>query len=178
MKSKFGWLKLNPAQLTLALLASLALGGCRAETQEVELPFETIERNPTSPNTGQQYEGAAQLVVVASPADANALGQTVSLGALAGLRNLDFERQFALAAFQGAQPTDGYGAEIDRVTQFGDVITVYAHFTQRDPYVYADPAPTSPYHLVKLSREDLKGELTFVLNADGTVISEQTHVMP
>ena len=156
------------------------LGGCRGK-KEVVLPFETIERADT-PGTGEEYEGEEpKLAIIAEAGKINALEDTVSSDALAQLRDMDFDQYFAVAVFQGWQPQlppPPSGVEIQRISKKRSTITIYAHFHEPAGEVWR-PVEISPYHLVRVQRgKEMQGEIKFVLNVDGTVVSQQDHHLP
>ena len=133
----------------------------------VQLPFETVERADL-PGTGGEYASEVPaLAVIASPKEAAALGDTISLAAQDALGKLDYSSQFAIAVFQGIKGSNMYGVEIQRLYWDSDRITVVAHFTERNPELEAAAVQTSPYHIVRLPKAGLQGELQFILNADG-----------
>jgi hypothetical protein len=139
-------------------------------TPGVELAFETIERADI-PGTGGEYQGRdPRMVVIASAKEIDALGKTISLSAQDELRKLDFNQYFAIAVFQGLKGTNMYGVDIQQVTKNGNTITIFAHFTERDPELAAASINTSPYHIVKVRKDGLEGELDFFLNVAGEVI--------
>lgn len=156
------------------------LGGCQKE-KEVDLPFETTERADLA-GTGEYYKGKEpKLVVVAEAAEIDVLGNTVSLNAQAQLRNLDFDRYFAIAVFQGWRPdlpTPQSGVEVQRIGRKKSTITLYARFYEPIEGYERKLVVISPYHLVKLQKEDMRGEFRFILDVDGATVSQQTHRLP
>ncbi len=138
--------------------------------QEVEVDFETLENAPSPGIT----TAAPDVAVVSEKEDTYTLGNTVSPGSISKLIDLDYKASFALVVFQGRKPTGGYNVEILNVTHEGNTVNIYVHFTERDPAKPAVEILTSPYHLVKVSREGFKGELVFVVLADGKEILRQT----
>lgn len=138
--------------------------------QGVELPFETVERADL-PGTGGEYQGITpSLLIITRSEDVSSLGDTISLSAQDELHKLEFDQYFAIAVFQGKKGSNMYGVDIQRVIRDENRITVYTHFTERDPQREAGPVVTSPYHIVKVSREGLQGNFDFFLNGDGEVI--------
>ena len=127
---------------------------------ETELPFETIERS----DYGDYSIREPRVVLVTSQDDIDRLEGLLSQAALEQLAELDFEQYFAIVAFRGTQATSGYDTIIERITRQGDKIVVYVQFWEPSPdYVVLDVV-TSPYHLVKVRRDDdvsQKTELTF-----------------
>jgi hypothetical protein len=166
--------------LALAVIALLlGMAGCKLRPtelpKETELSFETIERTE---RFGGYNEKDPRLVIVAEAREISTLGNAISANAQAQVRNLDFSQYLAIAVFQGLKGSGGYGAEIQRVTRGGDTIIIYAHFAERDPKFEAPAIMTSPYHLVKVQKMGLRGKIKFILNVDGTVVSQQTHDVP
>jgi hypothetical protein len=117
-------------------------------------------------------------VIVAEIGDISKLGNSVSTKSQSSLESLNFSDYFAVAAFQGLKGTTMYGVEIQRILRKGNAITIYAHFTERDPTVGAGAIITSPYHIVKIPRQGLSGKIEFVLYADGKEVTRQTYTMP
>jgi hypothetical protein len=61
-----------------------------------------------------------------------------------------------------------------------DTITIYAHVPKpaRGEDVWL-PAVAAPYHLVRVQRkEDIQGEIRFVLNVDGKTVASTQHDIP
>jgi len=157
------------------------LGGCQKE-KEVDLPFETIERADLA-GTGEYYEGEEpKLFVITEAAEIDALGNTISFDAQAQLRNLDFDRYFAVAVFQGGQPDlppPPSGIEVQGISKQGITITTYIHIYEPAEEVELRAVVASPYHLVKIRKgEDMQGEFQFILDVDGATVSQQTHRLP
>ena len=77
------------------------------------------------------------MAIIARADGIDALGDTISLSAQNELRKLDFNRYFVVAVFQGLKGTNMYGVDIQRVTKTGNAITIFAHFTERNPELAA-----------------------------------------
>ena len=159
----------------LALFTGLFLNGCKnvlpttmftPTSQGVELAFETIERSDVPGIQGED----PKMVIIARGEEIDTLGDTISFSAQDELRNLDFNEYFVIAVFQGLKGTNMYGVDIQRVTKSGNTLTIFAHFTERNPELGAADVNTSPYHLVKVQKNGLQGEFDFFLNVDGQVI--------
>ena len=177
IRSLFTMLAL-PGLVALAGLVLVAVAiipsGCQGR-KEVDLLFETIEKSERS----RYSMPDSKMVIITEAGERNALESIVSLNAQAQLQDLDFDQYFAVAVFQGLKGTNMYGADIQRMARRGDTITVYAHFTERDPELVAADINTSPYHLVKVQKGGtLQGRIEFVLNVDGTMVDQQTHLLP
>jgi len=168
-------LQLNLFKVLLLLLAIALLPGLVAcDTQEMELPFQTVGHALT-PGTGQSYAGKDPMLdVIAKEDEINALGGMISPESQAQLPSLDFSQYLAIAVFQGMKPSSGYSVEVTKVTRAGSTVIVYAHFTERDPRQFAQDIVTSPYHLIQIQTSQLHGQVEFVLNADGKVVARQS----
>lgn len=162
----------------LLIITATILFTSRKEKGEAELPFETIEMAEI-PGTGYEYQGREPtLVIVAEIGDISKLGSSVSTKSQSSLESLNFSDYFAVAAFQGLKDTTMYGVEIQRILRKGNAITIYVHFTERDPSVGAGAIITSPYHIVKIPRQGLNGKMEFILYADSKEVTRQTYIMP
>ena len=170
----------NSVQSLCMMLLLLYLAAC--QPQEIALPFETIER-ADFPHGGEDYEDKEpRLIIITDATELDALGGTVSLDAQAQLQDLDFDRYFVIAVFQGWRPewpTPQSGVEVQRISRRESTITIHAQFHEPVEGYVRKPVEISPYHLVKVPKgEDMQGEFEFVLNVDGTVVSRQTHSLP
>ncbi len=165
-------------QITFLLLILIfPLWGCTKEP-EIELPFEAIERAEI-PGTGYEYQGREPaLVAIAKKEDIDLLGNTVSIDAQLSLEAIQFDDYFAVVVFQGLKGTTMYGVEIQRILRKGNVMMIFTHFTERDPSIGAGAMITSPYHIVKIPRQGLSGNIEFVLYADGQEIIHTTNTIP
>ncbi len=159
--------------IALPLIAAFALASDSA-TPEIEVDFQSIEI-ADSPHTGGGLQAKhPDMAVVSEKEDTYALGSTISSASLSTLVDLDYYAYFAMVVYQGQKPTDGYNVEIQRITRQGRTVNVYAHFKERDPALPATEMLTSPYHLVMVQREEFKGDLVFVVIADGKEVVRQS----
>ncbi len=179
------------ASVWLIMIICLLAGLIACRPQEITLPFETIEKGEVPfvpshyvekgviPYFPKYYEGKEpKLVVISNVKEIAALGNTVSPDAEAALRQLDFGEYFAIAAYQGLKPWANYSVEIRQIMYQDNVVTIYVHFVEPQPGQALNPAEVSPYHLVKVQKEELTGKKEFILNADGTTVDQQTHTLP
>jgi len=72
--------------------------------------------------------------------------------------DIDFNQEMVIAVFQGQQSTGGYEIEIEKVVRTKENLKVYISETVPDPSDIVTQALTSPYHLIKLPKLDLKVE--------------------
>ncbi len=147
-------------------------------TPEVELQFETIDKAELS-WTGKYYEEKEPgLFILARIDDIHFVERYVSEKALSELQNQNFAKVFVIAVFQGEKPTDENSVEIKRVTRRGDKITIYTQFTTPKPHTVAADMITSPYHLIKIQKDSMKGDYRFSVVVDGKEIIQQTRSFP
>lgn len=165
---RLSWQILACSLICLVLLVSLTACG----PQETNLPFETIEKTDFSVGYNEKDP---RLVIIAEAGEVGALENMVTATAQAQVRNLDFDQYLTIAVFQGRKGTNGYDAEIQRVARRENSITVYAHFTERNPKLTAADILTSPYHLVKVQKGGIQGEVLFILSVDGKIVGQRTH---
>ncbi len=139
----------------LWLTIAVALTGTTScGSKEVELPFETIERND-SHSAEEGYVGLEPCaVLVTNQDDVERLEGLISQVALDQLAGLNFEQYFVVAVLRGRQPTSGYNTIIERVAKQGDKIVVYAQFWEPSPHWEVQSAETSPYHLIRVHKDD------------------------
>lgn len=177
MKKSKLWLYLFSLLVVLfIIIASILLG--KKKPEQIELSFETIEMAEI-PGTGYEYPGKEPTIVIVSKRDdSTLLGDNVSKQSQSILDSVNFKDYFVLTVFQGIKGTTLYGVEIQHIFKRGNVITIYAHFTERGPSVGAGSIMTSPYHIVKIPRQGLIGHMEFVLFADGEEIIHQVYKMP
>ncbi len=138
--------------------------------QEVEVDFETIE-NAQRPGI---QASQPDLAVVSEKEDTFSMQNTISSASVSTLVDMDYKADFALVVYQGRKPSSGYNVVIQRITHEGNTINVYVQFTERDPAKPAENVETSPYHLIKIPREGIQGELVFVILADGKEVFRGT----
>ena len=177
MKKSKLWLYLfSLLVLLFIIVASILLN--REKQEQIELSFETIEMAEI-PGTGYEYPGKEPaLVIVTKRDDVTLLGDNVSKQSQSILDSVNFSDYFVITVFQGIKGTTLYGVEIQHIFKIGNVITIYAHFTERDPSVGAGAIVTSPYHIVKIPRQGLIGQIELALFADGEEKIRQTYNIP
>ena len=139
------------ALLGLSFFTLLALAGLTAcGPGETELPFETIERS----DLGDYSVREPRLILITAPQEIDQVEGLITREALDRLVELDFGQYFAIAVFRGTQATSGYDVIVERVARRGDKIVVYAQFWSPSPHYGVRNEATSPYHLIKVRRDD------------------------
>lgn len=130
--------------------------------KETELTFETIERS----DLGSYSIREPHLILITTLQEIERVEGWITQEALVQLVELDFEQYFAIAIFRGRQPTSGYDIMIERVARRGDKIEVYAQFWSPSPHYGVRNEATSPYHLIKVRRDDgVDQEIELVLQS-------------
>jgi len=176
MKRSMLWISISFA--LLLIIAAIIIFTTRGEKGVAELPFETIEIAEI-PGTGFEYQGLdPNLVIITGKGGIQQLGNTISTTSQSMLETLDFNKYLALVVFQGFKGTTLYGVEVQRITRLRNIVNIYAHFTERDPSIGAGDIVTSPYHIVKIPRQGLKGNIEFILYANGEEAIRQTYTLP
>ena len=160
----------------LLLYIVLTLTGLSAcQPKEINLPFETIERQELS---GYRDKEPA-LIVIAKPEEIASLDALVSHEIQSRLQTLDYDAQLVVVIFQGWKPTTRYGAQIDRVTRRDSEVTVYAEFSEPKSNEPTGDLATSPYHMVRVQKMRVWGQqINFNLVADGVIVAYLSHYVP
>jgi hypothetical protein len=168
--------RMSQLQCLIIFVICASAIGCRPE--QVDLSFHTLERREMS-GTGEIWQhDEPGLLIVATLNDVPQLSDLVTREAEAKLQNLDLDQHFAVAVFQGMSFIVVPGIVIQRISQSGDTITIYAHILELVAEAQR-PLVVSPYHLVAVQRGDeLQGDIEFVLNVDGKVVSRKARVFP
>jgi len=146
--------------LGLAILFLWSLTACQIKRTEVstetpvpeeaELPFETIEQS----DLGDYSIREPRVILVTAPQEIDRLEGLITQEALDRLAELDFEQYFAIAVFRGRQASSGYDTIIERVARRDNKVVVYAQLWDRTVHYGVTQEETSPYHLIKVRRDD------------------------
>ncbi len=160
------------------LLGLLLLATTACQSQERELAFESIAQRDII----NYREESPALFVIANKDEIDTLISTVLAEdptLVDQLRQLDYDRFFAILVLQGQKGSTGYTVTIKQVVQQGNRVTIKAGFVEPSPGAFIKPAFTSPYHLVQVSKEGQWGqEVTFVLVVNDESVAETTHFIP
>ena len=164
-------------RIMLGLLAFSA-GGAACSTPlpaDGTLPFETIEQKKDAAEIGQQHNTSVQPGILVF-SDLTALSDVetwFSSAARNQLQIINYRSYFTIVVFQGWQLTGGYGVEILRIEERGEVIRVIASFERPGGEQEGTGFVTSPYHLVQVRRPQRAIEtLRFELYVDGEIAAE------
>lgn len=146
----------------VAGLAALLLAGCQflppsrssaVEPEGTEVPFETIALDEWGVNDEMGTE--PQLILITSEDDLTSVQDFVREEDFAKLQQIDFSTYGVIALFRGVKETSNFKTVIERITQRNSTLLVDARF-----WVPQSGAAqlTSPYHLVKISRDYISAQ--------------------
>lgn len=168
-----------PKSIVLLGLLLFVITAC--QPQEGKLPFETIAQGDGF-YTGRGYGGEEpNLLIITGLNEVDSPGLDVEFPPeLADqLRQLDYDRFFAILVLQGLKHQGGYSITVQRVVRQDDRVNVHAEFTKPEPGTRRIQAFTSPYHLIAVSKQGEWGQqFRFVLIADSEEVAETSHFIP
>jgi len=127
------------------------------EPGEVELAFETVDQDV--------YSKAIEtdVFLISRLEDIQQLEDLLYEGALIQLANVDYDKFFAIAVFQGNKSSGGYRVTIERLSIQEHELSVCVIFLEPGARQGVTTEETSPYHLVKFPNEDLPDAPTVTL---------------
>jgi hypothetical protein len=149
--------------------------------QEVDLSFETIEKEVGTKLGVERYEEKEpKLVIVSTFDDIPSLSPNISPEAQPELNNTDFGEYFLIAVFQGWKAVYDYEVSIERIAYLGETVKVFAEFVEPTEGQMLHPAVSSPYHVVRVEKpQELAGkEVRFILIANGQEVTSEMHRLP
>jgi len=154
----------------------LSLDGQQVFTQTHYIPnsrrWQTLDKNDTH---SDRAAGTLNLQVIANENDISSVVALLSSEALTALQELDYEESYALVAFQGQQPSDGYSIEIEELSRAGNRVVIHTQTTEPNGNVETHSDVTAPYHLIQVDRFYENGdELDFVLSINGAEVLTRT----
>jgi len=160
----------------LLLYIVLTLAGLSAcQPKEINLPFETIERQELSSYRDKE----PVLMVIAKPEEIASLDALVTREILSRLQTLDYDAYLVVVVFQGWKPTTRYGVQIEHVIRRGSEVTIYAQFSEPKPNEPTGDLATSPYHIVRVQKRGVWGQqINFNLVVDGVIVASLSHYVP
>lgn len=166
------------SQKITILLGLLLLATTACQSQAQELPFESIAQRDII----SYREESPALFVIANGDEVDALVSTVLAedpALVDQLRQLDYDRFFAILVLQGQKGGTGYAVTVRRIVREEDQVTIEVELVEPSPGAFIKPAFTSPYHLVAVSKRGEWGQqIRFVLVADSEEVAETSHFIP
>ncbi len=166
---------------TTILLGLLLFVITACQPQERDLPFETIAQGDGF-YTGRGYgEEKPSILVIANVDEIDEPGLDVlfSTELADKLRQLDYDRSFAILVLQGLKSTGGFSVTVQRISRQDNYVTVWVQFVEPALGTRRIAAFTSPYHLVAVSKQGEWGQQThFVLVTDSEEVAETSHFIP
>jgi hypothetical protein len=143
-----------------------------------KLPFKTIAQD----DGGWGYMGEKPtLLIITDPVEiaTSELEIHIPSGLAVKLRQLDYDRFFAILVLQGLKSTGGFSITVQRLSRENHQVTVWGQFVEPGPGTWVTGAFTSPYHLIAVSKRGEWGQLiNFVLVADSEEVAEISHFIP
>lgn len=154
------------------------------KSQERELSFETIAKSKGFGDFGLTIyrEEEPALLIIANDHEVDTLVPNVlaeDTALVDQLRQLDYDRFFAILVLQGLKSTGGFSVTVQRTSRQDNQITVWVQFVEPAPGTRRIAAFTSPYHLIAVSKQGKWGQqFRFVLIADSEEVAETSHFIP
>jgi len=170
------WLKCLLSLGPVVVFGLVGLSGCGPN--EIKLPFKTISMGTYE--LGYMRE-EPKLFIISTPDELNIPGSEISFSHTLTneLRQLDYERFFAILVVQGLKRQGGYSVTVQEITRRGDQVTVRADFVSPAPGTRRTQGFTSPYHLITVSKGASWGQqIQFVLLDNDKSVATITHFVP
>lgn len=164
------------------LVLVFTIAACKS--QEGGLPFKTIAKSEGFGDFGltTYREEEPALLIIANDDEVDTLVPNVLAedpALVDQLRQLDYDRFFAILVLQGLKSTGGFSVTVQRISRQDNQITVWVQFVEPTPGTRRIAAFTSPYHLVAVSKQGEWGQqIRFVLIADSEEVAETSHFIP
>ncbi len=161
------------------LIVVMLLNAC--VRQQVELSFETIEKEVGTKLGVERYEEEEpKLVIVATSNEIPSLSPNISPEARPELSNTNFDAYFVVAVFQGWKAVYDYEVRIERIAYLDETVKVFAEFIEPTEGQMLHPAESSPYHVVRVEKpqELASKEIRFILVANGQEVASEVHRLP
>ncbi len=162
--------RVSPLPLLTATVEPAATLVPTPAIQGTRIPFETIDQAIGGEKISEDSEKNPYLIILTRADDTGELEGLVSEAAMGRLGDIYFDRQLVIAVFQGWKPTWGYAIQVQWVIKNNGEIVVIADIKNPPKDSIVQQEETSPYHLIRISREDLDGISKFTLNANGESI--------
>lgn len=132
--------------------------------------------------TGQGYgREEPNLLVIAESDEVDKPGLDVQfpLEIADQLRQLDYDRFFAVLVLHGHIGSTGVSVTVQQIMRQDKKVTVLTEFVRPAQGTRMMPAFTSPYHLVAVSKQgEWEQQIRFVLVVDGEEVAETDHFIP
>jgi hypothetical protein len=171
----------------LLMILFLGLVGCQGGVEKLaeekaelvkgeELEFETIELTD-APSTPYMYKGQEPNVFVITKTDnIKELEEIISRSSLEELNNIDFDTHFVLAIFRGVTPSDLYYIEVKRIDLREGTMIIDVDLSEGPLDVERSGIAETPYHIIKLSKDQLFGEYTIELVGEETILTMKAYI--
>ena len=143
-----------------------------AETDGV--PFTTVAQDAP---LGDQPAEPAYVVVTAPDTWSDVQDQLPSDAVDAGRDAAATNESVVIVAFAGAKATSGYGISIESIRHDGDRLIVTVTERTPDEDAIVEPAMTLPFHVVRISADELPDSVMSVVFQDktGSTLAQQAY---
>jgi PrcB C-terminal len=130
------------------------------------LPFRIISQAEEGNSVYRPNDPA--VLVIATPGEVNDIAAILLASRdpqiSEQLRQVDYDREFAVLVFNGSEPVADYGITVQQVQRRDSLLIVRAHFVRADPSEVHVQIVTSPYHFVAVTKTGTWGrQVRFVL---------------
>ena len=140
------------------------------------VPWEPVVDDPESGLFSHYEEEEPWLDVIIDQEAVSSLSNTLSSRHLELVANVDFATHFLVVIYQGRKGMTGYSVEAISVKHQGDTILICAQMHEPS---FGGAAITAPFYILQVEKtEELQGDLTFVLIADGEEVFRQEAFVP
>ena len=143
----------RPSRLMLAFLLLLVLIANACSPGETDLPFETMAQWS---GESDYWDLSPGIAVAADRLDVQYVAALLHPKDRPLVRTADYREWFVVAVFSGCRERGGHAIEIERITRQGDVVRVYARFTEPERDASVPLSPVSPYHVVRIRLRDAR----------------------
>jgi hypothetical protein len=159
--------KRTMAQLVLIMLTASLAVACQTFTsrtpganQGEQIPFETITLDEEGTDGREYLDPEPKLFLLLMPEDITRIENFISEDSLESLQQVDFSESAVIALFQGLQGGTGFKVVIERISRHNNTLVIEAQFWEPAPGQLTATALTSPYHLVKIPKDNQLSEQT------------------
>jgi hypothetical protein len=132
------------------------------------------------PDPNYMYQGTnPRMIVVADKPDIVAIENNLIPSHLRLVTDTDLTTFLVVVIYQGRKGSVRYSVEVTGIQQEGKAIRLYALFHEPKPGTPVGMVVTSPYYILKVKKnETMKGDMEFILIANGKEEDRQTHKIP
>lgn len=163
----------------IILLIALVVFACGCAPQPVSLAWGKIVDGPGFDFTYMHRTSGSRMVVLVDRQGITTVQGNLPPSHLQLIASTDWSTYCVVVIYQGMKTQTEYFIEVTDVHQEGNTIKIYAQFNEPSPGTPAGQLVTSPYYILKVKKtEAMKGEMGFILIANGKEEDRQSHNIP